>query len=61
MEVLEASGSDRIYELADMLEVINVLANLENKDLNDVIKIANEKREKRGAFKKRIFLKNVTK
>lgn len=58
-EVIEATGSDRIEELADMLEVIIALAELENKNLDDVILTAEQKREKRGAFKKRILLKEV--
>ncbi len=42
-----------------MLEVIRALANLENKNLNDVIAIADRKNEKRGAFEERIFLEKV--
>lgn len=58
-EVIEATGSDRVEELADMLEVIRALANLENKNLNDVIAIADRKNEKRGAFEEKIFLEKV--
>ena len=58
-EVIESSGEDRIEELADMIEVIRALAKLENKTLNDVIKVADIKTEKRGAFKEKIFLKKV--
>ena len=58
-EVIEANGSDRVEELADMIEVISALAKLENKSLDDVIDIANEKSKKRGAFVKKIFLKKV--
>lgn len=58
-EVLEASGNDRIEELADMLEVIRALAGLENKNLNDIIDIANKKSEKRGSFDEKIFLEKV--
>lgn len=58
-EVIEASGDDRIEELADMLEVIKSLASLENKNLNDIIDIANKKKEKRGAFDKKIYLEKV--
>ena len=36
-EVLNSSEDDRIEELADMLEIIKALANLENKTLNDVM------------------------
>ena len=42
-----------------MLEVIRALANLENKNLNDVIAIADKKNEKRGAFEAKIFLEKV--
>ena len=58
-EVIEASGDDRVEELADMIEVIRALANLENKSLNDVIAIADKKSEKRGAFEEKIFLEKV--
>ncbi len=60
-EVIESNSTDRLEELADLLEVINALANLENKDLSDIIEIANNKSKKRGAFKEKIFLENVTK
>ena len=39
-EVLNSSEDDRIEELADMLEIIKALANIENKTLNDVIFVA---------------------
>lgn len=58
-EVLEASGKDRVEELADMIEVIKYLAKLEGKELGDVIKTADEKSTKRGAFNDKIFLEKV--
>ncbi len=58
-EVIDSSGNERIEELADMLEVIKTLACLENKNLDDIIEIANKKNEKRGAFNKKIFLEKV--
>lgn len=58
-EVIEASGNERIEELADMLEVIRALASLENKNLNDIIDIADKKNKKRGAFDEKIFLEKV--
>lgn len=58
-EVIEASGNDRLEELADMLEVIRALAKLENNYLNDIIKIADEKNKKRGSFNDKIFLEKV--
>ena len=42
-----------------MLEIIRALANLENKELDDILEIANSKKEKRGAFEKGIFLLKV--
>ncbi len=59
-EVLGTSTSEeRIEELADMLEVIQALAVLENKTLNDVNRAAKQKRLKRGGFEKKIFLESV--
>ena len=58
-EVIEASGEDRVEELADMLEIIKALAKLENKTLDDVIEIANKKVDKRDAFEEKIFLEKV--
>lgn len=58
-EVLSATGSDRIEELADMLEVIKYLAKVENSSLEEVMKVAEEKSLKRGAFEKRVFLEKV--
>ena len=60
-EVIEAKGVHRLEELADMVEVIKALANLENKDLNDIIELANIKSNKRGAFKDKVFLEKVLK
>ena len=48
-----------IEELADMLEIIKALANLENKTLNDVIFVAEQKSKKRGAFDEKIYLEKV--
>lgn len=58
-EVIEASGTDRVEELADMLEVIRALAKLENSTLDEVIEVSNQKVKKRGAFDKKIFLERV--
>lgn len=61
-EVLDATTSEeRIEELADMLEIIQALAILENETLDDVIKVANQKRLKRGGFEKKVFLEKVIK
>ena len=58
-EVLNATGKDRIEELADMLEIIKYLAKLENATLEEVNAIAEEKGSKRGTFEKKIFLEKV--
>ena len=58
-EVVEASGDERCEELADVVEVIRALAKLENRSLEDIIKLADEKRAKRGGFDDRVFLEKV--
>ena len=58
-EVLKASGEERTEELADILEIIKTLAKLENKSLQDIINIAEDKNKKRGAFEEMIFLEKV--
>ena len=56
-EVIESKDSNStLEELADVLEVLKAIAKLNNSDLNDVIKIGDQKRIKRGGFEKRIFL-----
>jgi len=59
LEVIDSSGENRIEELADMLEVLKALAQLEGKTLEDVIEVAKVKVKKRGAFEKKIFLEKV--
>jgi len=46
-------------ELADLMEVLYAIARLRNIDLNEVETIRKEKAQKRGAFEKRIFLKET--
>jgi predicted house-cleaning noncanonical NTP pyrophosphatase (MazG superfamily) len=59
-EVLQTTTTEeRIEELADMLEIITSLAQLEDKSLDDVIEVAQTKRTKRGGFKQKIFLEKV--
>lgn len=60
-EVINSKDKDRLEELADMIEVIKALANLEGKNLQDIILIAEQKREKRGGFKDKIYLERVLK
>lgn len=59
-EVLATTNSnDRIEELADMLEIIKALASLENKTIDDVLEVADQKAQKRGGFEDKIFLEKV--
>ena len=58
-EVIEATGDDKLEELADLIEVAKSLAKSENSSLENIIELANKKREKRGGFEKKIFLEKV--
>jgi len=58
-EVINSTGEDRIEELADLLEVMIAMANIENKTIDDVDKVRIKKKEKRGGFSKKIYLKYV--
>ena len=58
-EVLESKDKKRLEELADLLEVMKYLSQLENSSIEEVTKIGLEKNEKRGSFKNRIFLEKV--
>ena len=61
-EVLSSESSDSILEeLADVLEVIIAIAEIEGKSLDDIVDIADQKRLKRGGFKKKIFLEKTFK
>lgn len=55
-EVKESDKDNILEELADMLEIIETIAKLENKTLNDLLKIKEEKKQKRGGFDNKIFL-----
>ena len=60
-EVINASGKDRIEELADLLEVMIALSKLESANLNTIIENQKLKKLKRGAFDNKIFLIDVKK
>lgn len=51
--------SERLEELADMLEVIRTLALLEDEDIQFIIDIMDKKREKRSGFTKKLFLEKT--
>ncbi len=55
-ELIAAVGDDQIEELADILEVIIAIADDLGSDFASVQLVAIAKREKRGAFKSRIWL-----
>lgn len=60
MEVAASKTSkETLEELADVLEVLRTIALLENSQLEDIIQIADKKKEKRGGFQKRIFLEKT--
>lgn len=42
-----------------MLEVMISLAKLENKSLEDILKVREEKKNKRGGFEEKIYLEKV--
>ena len=47
-------------ELADIIEVIDALAQSEGFTLPDILKIKERKKEERGGFTDRLFLESVT-
>ena len=59
-EVIGAKDSVEIKEeLGDVLEVIRAIAELNNSNLDEIIRVSDAKREKRGGFDKRIFLERT--
>lgn len=59
-EYLEAEAKEhKVEELADLLELINTLAQHEGVTLEDVEKVRKQKAGKRGGFQERIFLVEV--
>ena len=61
-EVIGSKGSDEtLEELADVLEILKSIAELNGKKLDDVVEVAKQKRLKRGGFEKRIFLEKTYK
>ena len=55
-EVLNSSNEKLSDELADVLEIINTLANSNGLSLEKIKEIRESKKEKRGGFDKKIFL-----
>ena len=59
-EVINSNTKEEtLEELADVLEIIKSIADLENSNLGEVMEISNQKRLKRGGFEKRIFLEKT--
>ena len=59
-EVNEFLQDENVEELADILEVIHGIAASKQLTFEDLEKVRIEKRNKRGGFEKRIFLKKAT-
>ncbi|MGG0238111.1 nucleoside triphosphate pyrophosphohydrolase [Bacillus rhizoplanae] len=60
-EYVEAETPEhKLEELADLLELLNALAQYEGVTLEDVEKVRKEKAEKRGGFQERVFLIEVS-
>lgn len=60
-EVVEATEESIIEELADMLEVMESIAELHNKTLKDILDTKEKKKIKRGGFSKKLYLEGVEK
>jgi predicted house-cleaning noncanonical NTP pyrophosphatase (MazG superfamily) len=58
-EARQATAEQLAGELADVLEVIQAIADAHGLSWNHVLEIANRKRAERGAFENRIFLEYV--
>lgn len=58
-ETNEYLKSGELEELADILEVVEALANSQGSNLAEVLKIKEEKANKNGKFEKKYFLESV--
>lgn len=58
-EVNEYLQDDNLEEIADVYEVISAILAYKGTTFEDLEKLAQEKRDKRGGFSKKIFLKEV--
>lgn len=59
-ELAEYNKDQNLEELADILEVIYAAAEARGYTIDELERLREEKAEKRGRFKKRLFLENVT-
>lgn len=60
-EVINADESSIIEECADVLEVLLAISKLYNYDLEKLLEIKTNKKNKNGAFENKIFLETVSK
>lgn len=58
-ETKEYLFSGELEELADILEVVEALANSQGSNMDEVLKIKEEKAKKNGKFEKKYFLESV--
>ena len=58
-DVTEYLLSNNVEELADIIEVIEALAESQDSSLEEILNIKNRKQNKNGAFKNKIFLVSV--
>ena len=58
-ETNEFIDSEELMELADILEVVEYLAKAKGNNLDEVLKLKEEKAGQNGAFEKKIFLEYV--
>lgn len=55
-EAAQASRTDLTKEIADLIEVVHALTELEGIDLRDVENVRRARADERGAFRQRLFL-----
>jgi predicted house-cleaning noncanonical NTP pyrophosphatase (MazG superfamily) len=55
-EVAEYHQSKSVEEIADIMEVLERIAELRGASVKELIRIKNEKSQKRGKFEKNLFL-----
>lgn len=58
-ELAEYQESKSLEELADLLEVMEAAVNARGYTWEELLKVRDEKRQKRGGFQNRILLKEV--
>lgn len=58
-EVNEYLKDETMEELGDVVEVVLAILKVGGYNLGDLVEIMDEKKEKRGGFDKKIFLKSV--